>query len=36
MLVIHQGVTIVHHGQIRVSIVRFDVQKAEIVVLYIL
>jgi hypothetical protein len=36
MLVVHQGVTIGHHGQIRASIDRFDVQKAEILVLYIL
>jgi hypothetical protein len=30
MLVVHQGVTIGRHGQIRASIVRFAVRKAEI------
>jgi hypothetical protein len=33
---VRQGVTIGRHGQIRASIVRFIVRKAEIVVLYIL
>ena len=36
MLVIHQGVTIGRHGQIRVSVIRHVVQKAEISVLYML
>jgi hypothetical protein len=36
MLVLHQGVTIGRHGQIRALIVKFAVQKAEILVLYIL